>query len=98
MKIGDRVGAILSLNGNVALFLGYGVYEGDSIPPPEVPGFLAEMCRELQRSNPTILLDNNTRVYGCECWWGSEKEVQKRLEGCHVEMTDVDLYRARAKE
>jgi hypothetical protein len=93
MKIGDRVGAILSSSGNDVLFFGYGVYEGNKVPPPEVTGWLADTCREIGHENPCILLDSGKRVYGCECWWGSEEEVQKRLFERNIEIVDIDSYR-----
>jgi hypothetical protein len=91
-QIGTRVGAILSSNAYEVQFLGYGVYEADRIPV-EAVGWLANMCREMQRPNPCILLDNGKRVYGCECWWGPEVDVRKMLDGRTIVTVDIETYR-----
>lgn len=90
---GDRVGAILSGNDDGSInFLGYGVYEGDFIPD-EAVGWMADVCREVGTTNPRIRLDSGKVVYGCECWWGKEEEVMKRLEGRTVIECDIDQVR-----
>jgi hypothetical protein len=66
-KQGDRVGAIQSANGEEVMFYGYGVYEGDTIPP------------NFPIPNPTIKLDNGKTVYGYECWWGPEEKVREMI-------------------
>jgi hypothetical protein len=66
-KQGDRVGAIQSANSEEVMFYGYGVYEGDTIPP------------NCTISNPTIKLDNGKTVYGYECWWGPEEKVKEMI-------------------
>lgn len=30
--------------------------------------------------NPKIVLDSGEVIWGCECWWGSEKEIQSKIE------------------
>lgn len=71
---GDRIGAILGSDGKVVRWLGYGVYEGDFVPPKEIGGF------NLGFPNPRLKLDNGDVVWGCECWWGSEKGIIEQLE------------------
>jgi len=92
MKVGERVGAILRAGFEVCEFLGYGVYEGDFLPH-EAVGFLAEILVDTKVNNPRIRLDSGSVVYGCECWWGSEVEVKKRLaeykEVKQVEISEV---------
>ena len=74
-KQGDRVGAIRSANSEEVVFYGYGVYEGDTLPP------------DFPIPNPTIKLDNGKIVYGYECWWGPEEKVKEMIGGRKV--TDV---------
>ena len=71
-QIGDRIGAILGTDGNVINFLGYGTYQGWTVPPKEAGG--------LGFPNPTMLLDNGDTVYGFECWWGSEEKISNHIE------------------
>lgn len=47
--------------------------------------------------NPRIELDNGNAIYGCECWWGPEAQVQKQLsEFKKVNEVDIVEYRKRA--
>lgn len=77
--VGDRVGAILSKDGDTVEFFGYGVYLGDEIPPHNVGGRLLSGAK-----NPKIRLDDGTIVWGLECWWGSEAEIKQFLEGATI--------------
>jgi hypothetical protein len=84
MKKQKRVGAISSIkDGKMELF-GYGVYEGDKIPETDNVKFFGTSLKELNISNPCILLDSGERVYGCECWWASEKQVKEMEKECHI--------------
>ncbi len=88
-KVGDRIGAVLSSKNDVVKFLGYGTYQGDHVPPPEV-----KMWGEpLTHPNPKLVLDNGDEVYGCECWWGSEAAVVKHLVGKTVETVSIKTAR-----
>jgi hypothetical protein len=93
IKAGERVGAILRANAGACEFLGYGVYEGDFLPE-EAIGFIAKALVEAKVKNPRIRLDSGSVVYGCECWWGSEAEVKKRLEG-YKAVKQVDILEIR---
>jgi hypothetical protein len=93
-KIGDRVGAILGSKGKIVEFIGYGIYEGNFLVGPEAAGELAKMCQAIGHENPRILLDSGERVWGCECWWGSESEVKKRLSGYEVKIVTPAEFRA----
>ena len=85
MNIGDRVGAILSYGQDgVCSFLGYGVYEGETIPTDASIRFFGISLNQFNYPNPTILLDNGKRVYGCECWWASEAKVKTMLVDAKV--------------
>jgi len=97
VRVGERVGAVLSSTGDEVLFLGYGVYEGDAVPR-EAVGFMADALRGYGHKNPCLLLDSGKRVFGCECWWGSEACVREMLDGYRalgrsVVETDIDSAR-----
>ncbi len=98
MKIGQRAGAILSADTDTDTIqlLGYGVYEGYFIPGEEVGG-LASMVRECGHPNPRIKLDNGKEVYGCECWWGPEKTIQKRVAAYSI-VEHVDIEKVRRQD
>jgi hypothetical protein len=82
--IGGRVGAICGNKDGVIEVFGYGVYEGDHVPPEEAGGF------NLGIPNPRIKLDNGDTVYGCECWWGPEEEIKKKLVGHQTRIVRID--------
>lgn len=92
LEPGSRVGAILNSDENQINFIGYGVYEGDFVPPK--PPFMKDWeefdklgkqilgdkyTTEMRLKSPKIKLDNGTVVWGLECWWGTEKSVQEVL-------------------
>jgi hypothetical protein len=89
-EIGQRVGAVSHSKDDTIYLFGYGVYEGDHVPPPEIGGFNTGF------PNPRIKLDSGKIVYGCECWWGSEDAVKRRLEGMKIVEVDIDTERAAA--
>ena len=93
VKVGDRVGAVLSSEGDTVKFLGYGIYEGEFIPE-EAIGMIGRLCVEARRTNPRIRLDSGKVVYGCECWWGSEDKVKDKLE-LYKNIIDVDIEEVR---
>jgi hypothetical protein len=93
VKIGERVGAILSADKNECRYLGFGVYEGDFIPK-EAVGFIAEAEKKQGMTNPRIRLDNGKVVYGCECWWGSEERIKNELKKYpNVKLIDIEEER-----
>lgn len=95
---GIRVGALLSSEDGVVDFLGYGVYLGDVIPEDAV-GWIAEMLRESQTTNPCIKLDSGKYVFGCECWWGPEEDFQKILaKATQVNHFDIEEVRKKHLE
>lgn len=103
MKIGDRVGAFASITPDgVAHFFGYGTYQGDEIPSPDVVFAGMKMSEILEEipdfKNPQILLDNGDIVWGCECWWEPEEKTKQRLNACkEVIHISVDKYRRGGK-
>lgn len=97
---GARIGAIISSDEEqkIIKFLGYGVFECEAIPE-EAVGFLAEVAREAGFTNPRLRLDNGDAVYGCECWWGTEGGVRKRIadaegQGFTIEVVRIGDFRA----
>jgi hypothetical protein len=76
-EIGERVGAILDGDEKQVRFFGYGVRVEDEVPVGA--GGMGELLVEMGRKNPTILLDSGEKVYGCECWWGSEEKIKKSI-------------------
>lgn len=101
---GDRVGAIISVRVEPVrlepvkevTFAGYGVYKGDEIPPKGI-GIMGMDLNEMGRSNPRIDLDDGTTIWGCQCWWGPECQVEKMMEnykneGYQITQADPDEY------
>ena len=84
-KENQRVGALVGAKDGIVEFLGYGVYEGDFVPPKEAGGF------NLGIPNPRIKLDNGDIVYGCECWWGGEKEFKEKYIDTAKEIKNVRI-------
>lgn len=95
-KAGARVGALMSAKGNTVKLFGFGVYVGDEVPD-EHAGGLGEMVRAAGVKNPKILLDNGKVVWGCECWWGPEATVKKKLANYQF-VVEVDIDEARRQE
>ena len=96
MKKGERVGAILSSDGKLVKFLGFGVYEGDKVPHSNKVKLFGVSLKEIGAKTPCIKLDNGKYVYGCECWWGKEFEVKKLLYAAE-EVIEVDIDEERKK-
>lgn len=95
IEIGERVGAILGAKDGEVDFLGFGVYEGAFVPI-EAVGEIAEVLREEQIENPRILLDSGAVVYGCECWWGPQQQIQEKLS-VYDKVNVVDIEEIRRK-
>ena len=95
-KVGERIGAIFGSNKDEVKFLGYGIRLEDEIPVKGVTMMGIDM-NEIGRTNPTLLLDNGDKVYGCECWWGSEEQVKKTLDADDRPTVIVDMQKERDK-
>lgn len=96
-KIGSRIGAILSLNGNKKQveLIGYGTYAGDEVPPAGTAG-IGAVLHEVGITTPKLVLDDGQVVWGCECWWGPEDELKGRIQDDGLEIIPVDLTATRA--
>ena len=95
--IGDRVGAICGSDGETLRILGYGVYDGDEIPPLGIKFFGTDL-NTLQHTNPKIKLDNGQIVWGCECWWGTEEYIKQLIDkeiaaGIKIQVDNIEDYR-----
>ena len=69
-EVNDYVGAVQKADDDTVWIYGYGKYVGDEVP---CRGFL----QKAQITNPCIVLDNGSKVYGFECWWGDAAEMKK---------------------
>ena len=89
--VGTRIGALLTYDSDTCLFLGYGVYEGDFIPPTTVGGLNKGF------PNPRLKLDNGETVWGCEVWWGPEAEMKTIADRYEakggLKLVDINDYR-----
>jgi len=104
-EIGTRVGAVCgkSDDGSHVLFFGFGIFQGEEIPGPDVIGPLGMKLHDHGVKNPKILLDSGEVVWGCECWWGSEERIKESLEawasrGISAKAITPGEYRARCLE
>jgi len=98
-KINERVGAILSSKEGVVQFLGYGKYLGNLVPETDDVKFFGMSLKEKKISNACIQLDSGKKIYGCECWWASEKEVKDILNGAkEIQTVDIEDYRRECNE
>jgi len=107
VRPGSRVGAIHGTDneksGTIYIF-GFGTYVGREVPNTAAGAFgkaLREIAEEVPEvpdylKNPKIVLDNGKVVWGCECWWGPEEQIKKRLE-MYSEVVVVDIDAERAK-
>ena len=94
IAIGSRVGAIQSTKDGVVRFYGYGTYDGEYEPPPDVMGmtqdeydeFLADLKEDgiapqaYVLTSPRITLDDGRTVWGSQCWWMEEDAVRRLLD------------------
>lgn len=92
-KIGDRVYALSSADEECVRLFGVGTYDGDFVPAGAV-GLVAEALVEYNITNPRITLDSGEVVYGCECWWGDERDLDACIDGRRVEHVAVAEVRA----
>ena len=83
------VSVILSSNKDSVQLLGFGTYQGEEVPGPEVKF----MGVAVNRPNPKIELDNGTVVWGCECWWGPEPQIKKMIGTKKVLEANIDEFR-----
>jgi hypothetical protein len=95
----ERVGAVSHTRGKELFFYGFGVYAGEEVPESAV-GWIAEALREHGQHNPKLVLDNGDVVWGCECWWSSEAEIERRLAEWRAEggtVVEIRIAEQRAR-
>lgn len=96
-KIGMRVGVFHSLTDKTLALLGYGVYEGNEIPPEDIlapEGPLALLGLPI----PKLRLDDGTVVWGCEIWWNTEASVKAFEEGRQIVKPKLESIRKHARD
>lgn len=81
----------MDIKGTHARLFGYGVYEGEFVPPAEIN----EVFNDLQIPNPRLKLDSGQTVWGCECWWGDEEQFKHQLADLTVELVDIEIERGK---
>ena len=89
MKTPQRVGAIMSSTADEVNFFGYGNYVGDEVPP-KGRGEFSDALHENGIPNPRIVLDEGGEVWGCECWWGPEDLIAKRIENKKINLIKIE--------
>lgn len=90
MKVGERAGFVISASEDEVKLVGYGVYEGEFIPPAEISSGMNKLCV----CSPRIKLDSGQEVYGFEGYWGSEEGIKNMVsKRKNVVMIDIDQYR-----
>ena len=92
-KVGDRVFAAESSDEDEVRMFGVGVRLEDAVPDASVGGFGPILMR-MGRTNPRIRLDSGDIVWGCECWWGAEAELDEMVSGRRVIAVPVPSKRA----
>ena len=97
VDVGGRVIAIKSSDDTTVWIFGYGVRVADEVPG-SAGGFMGKALVENEIENPCILLDSGKKVYGCECWWGSEKLAQKHIIDKQIVEVDIEEYRKEIEE
>ena len=93
-KVGERVGAVSHTDQDNIYLFGFGVYQGEKVPPRGIK-FMGVELNLMNHFNPCILLDNGKEVWGCECWWGPEATVKKQMEGRKVVELDIEAERSK---
>jgi hypothetical protein len=88
--IGTRVFAVRDEDEENVYLFGFGTYEGTEVPDAYATG-LARHVRESGVPNPKIKLDDGSIVWGCECWWGAEKDFTS--SGKTVVKVDINFCR-----
>ncbi|BBI61608.1 hypothetical protein [Vreelandella sulfidaeris] len=92
-SVGQRVGALISANGGVVKFLGFGTRIEDKVPPANAGGF-GQMLNEMGHTNICLKMDDGTEVFGCECWWGPEESIKTKFEGWEFEKISINDHRS----
>jgi len=93
-KVGERVGVLRGMmkDGKSVGVFGFGERLKDEIPCKGVY-FVGVDLHERGVPVPTLLLDNGDKVYGCECWWGSESHVKDVIKNHDIVECSIEDYR-----
>lgn len=93
-NIGDKVIAIFEADKEEVKSFGTGVLCEREVPPENVLMF----GLPVKHPNPKIKLDSGKVVFGCECWWGSEKVVLEKIGSRKIVLVDIDEIRAASNQ
>ena len=94
VKAGERAYALLKGDQENVYLFGFGVYDGEHIPPPEAKFFGQSFLHE----NPRITLDDGKQVFGFECWWGAEANFENMRKGRAIVKVDIEEERKRSRD
>jgi hypothetical protein len=83
--------AIKNVQDNVVYYFGEGRLSEEI--PVDAVGFMAEMLQKLGHVNPCITLEDGSKVYGCECWWGESRRIKERYKGYKFTKVDINELR-----
>lgn len=97
-KPGIRVGVFHSYTEESLLLFGYGVYEGDEVPPEDILAAEIGPPALINLALPKLRLDDGTVIWGCECWWNTEPMIKALEEGRTIIKPKLDSLRAKATE
>ena len=86
-----RVGAILEIKDGVCDFFGFGVLEGENIPPKNLGVRIDGQL--VVKPVPQIRLDHGPLIFGCECWWVEEEEINELIKGYRIRHISVREHR-----
>lgn len=80
------------------LLLGYGVYQGDVVPPNDIiiPG--QGPVGTVGLAAPKLRLDDGTVIWGGESWWNTEEVVKGYEEGRTIVRPKLESIRAKIRE
>lgn len=92
-----RVGVFYGCSDSTLLLLGYGVYEGDEIPPEDILAAEIGPPALIQLAVPKLRLDDGTVVWGCECWWNHEDLVKGLAQDRQIIYPKLASVREKAK-
>ena len=73
-EVGDRVLAVSDADPDTKVLniFGVGVYVGEEVPPPGLDGVFID-----DWPNPKIVLDGGGVIWGAQCWWGDESNLEE---------------------
>jgi hypothetical protein len=75
-------------------FFGYGHYLGEEIPPPGIT-FMGMELHKFGDETPKLQLDNGDIIWGCECVWATEEQMQRDVAGIELEIVSIHDVRGK---